>query len=71
MYLKNLEIRDKRTLSGMIIYPENGKKIDSTYDLHGHKVLIKTVNLDLSPREISNQLIQFLEPFKNLSNIPA
>ena len=71
VYLKNLEIRDKRTLSGMIIYPENGKKIDSTYDLHGHKVLIKTVNLDLSPREISNQLIQFLEPFKNLSNIPA
>lgn len=71
VYLKNLEIKDKSVLSGMIIYPENGEKIDSVYNIQGHRVLIKTVDLNLSAQQINNQMLKFLEPFKNLSNISA
>ena len=71
VYLKNLEIRDKSILSGLIIYPENGEKIDSAYNIHGHKFLIKTVNLDLTPQEINDQMLQFLEPFKSPSKTVA
>lgn len=57
VYLKNLEIRDKSILSGMIIYPENGKKIDSTYNIQGHRVCIKTINLEVSPQDINDQMM--------------
>ena len=67
VYLKNLEIKDKSILSGMIIYPENGEKIDSVYNIHGHKVCIKTINLESSPQEISSQMIHSLDSFKEPS----
>jgi 5-methylcytosine-specific restriction enzyme subunit McrC len=63
VYLKNLEIKDKSILSGMIIYPENGEVIDSTYSIHGHKVLIKTINLETSAQEINDQMISCLNYF--------
>lgn len=63
-YLKNLEIKDDKAISGLIIYPENGKKISSSYNMHGNKVSIKTIDLDLSPQEISDTMLSCLEPFK-------
>ncbi len=63
VYLKNLEIKDKSILSGMIIYPENGEKIDSTYNIQGHKVQIKTINLEASAQEINDQMISCLNSF--------
>lgn len=66
-YLKNLEIKDKTILSGLLIYPENGKKVDANYNMQGHKVSIKTVNLDSSPQEINNQMIVCLAPFRELA----
>ena len=63
-YLKNLEIKDKTTLSGLLIYPENGEKVDANYNMQGHKVSIKTVNLDSSPQEIHDQMLACLAPFK-------
>jgi hypothetical protein len=64
VYLKNLEIKDKSILSGMIIYPENGEKIDSTYNIQGHRVSIKTINLESNPQEINDQMIASLDSFK-------
>lgn len=66
VYLKNLELKDKSALSGLLIYPENGEKIDATYNMHGNKVSIKTINLDLSPQEINDAMIACLEPFKDV-----
>lgn len=67
VYLKNLEIRDRSILSGMIIYPENGQKIDSTYIMQGHKVSIKTINLEATPQQITNQMLESLNTFKKES----
>lgn len=64
VYLKNLEIKDKGILSGMIIYPENGKKIDSTYNIQGHRVSLKTVNLEATAQEINDQMLESLISFK-------
>lgn len=66
-YLKNLEIKDQSVLSGMIIYPENSEKIDATYNMQGHKVSIKTINLDETPQKISASMIAILDPFKNVA----
>ncbi len=63
-YLKNLEIKHQTPTSGMIIYPENGKKIESLYSLQGHTVLIKTVNLGMSSTEIEQDLIDCVKHFK-------
>ena len=68
-YLKNLEIKDKTTLSGLLIYPENGEKVDANYNMQGHKVSIKTVNLDSSPQEIHDQMLACLAPFKDVAVI--
>lgn len=62
-YLKNLEIKHGIKTSGMIIYPENGRKINSFYNFQGHDVLIKTINLSMEPKEIEEELINCLEPF--------
>ncbi len=64
-YLKNLEIKHQSQVSGMIIYPENGKKIHSLYNLQGHNVLIKTVNLAMDPIEIEKDLIECLVQFES------
>ncbi len=67
VYLKNLEMKDKNTLSGLLIYPENGEKVDATYNMHGNKVSIKTINLDSSPQEINDAMLACLEPFKDVA----
>jgi 5-methylcytosine-specific restriction enzyme subunit McrC len=64
-YLKNLEIKDKKTISGLILYPENGRKISSSYIMQGHKVSVKTIDLDLTPHEISDEMLACLAPFKS------
>jgi 5-methylcytosine-specific restriction enzyme subunit McrC len=69
VYLKNLEIKDKSILSGMIVYPENGEKIDSTYNIQGHRVSIKTINLESSPQEINDQMIMSLNSFMDRASV--
>jgi len=66
-YIKNLEIKDKSILSGLIVYPENGTKIDANYNMQGHKVSIKTINLDSTTKEIDEQMIACFSPFDNRS----
>jgi len=60
-YLKNLELKYGINTSGMIIYPENGRKIHSNYNIQGHKVLIKTINLNAPPQEIHRNLMSAIE----------
>jgi len=64
-YLKNLEIKDGKVLSGLIIYPENGKKISSSYNMQGHKISIKTIDLNSSPQELNDAMLACLLQFKN------
>ncbi len=66
-YLKNLEIKDNKAISGLILYPENGKKISSIYNMHGHKVSIKTIDLDVNPQEINDAMLACLTPFKSMT----
>ena len=66
-YIKNLEIKDKSILSGLLVYPENGEKVDANYNMQGHKVSIKTINLDLTPQEINDQMLACLIPFQKLA----
>jgi len=35
--------------------------------MQGHKVSIKTVNLDSSPQEINDQMLACLAPFKDVA----
>ena len=64
-YIKNLEVKDKKVISGLVLYPENGKEISSIYSMHGHKVCIKTINLDSSAQEINDQMMACLAFFKD------
>ena len=66
-YLKNLQIKDGKKTSGLIFYPENGKKIDAAYQIHGHKVGIKTIDLAMSPQDIHSWLINEVKSFDLLT----
>lgn len=66
-YLKNLEIKDHKAISGLILYPENGKKISSTYSMQGHKISIKTIDLDTTPQEINDAMLACLAPFRSVA----
>jgi len=69
VYLKNLELRDQLELSGLLIYPQNGERLDANYNLHGNIFSIQTINLDSSPQEINDSMMACLEPFKEVSAI--
>lgn len=56
-YIENLQIKDGKRTSGLILYPENGRVIDSEYEIHGHRFLVKTVDLSMSPQSIHDQMI--------------
>ena len=60
-YLKNLQLKHNMQTAGMIIYPENGKRINSAYTMQGHKVVIKTIDLGMSVLDIEADLIACLD----------
>ena len=60
-YLKNQSLKYQVPISGMLIYPENGKSISSQYHIHGHDVLIKTIDLNKSAASIHQGLIKALD----------
>jgi 5-methylcytosine-specific restriction enzyme subunit McrC len=65
-YMKNLEIKDSKTISGLILYPKNGKTISSFYSLHGHKVSIRTIDLDTTPEIINCEMLSCLAQFRGV-----
>lgn len=64
-YLKNQSLKYRVPISGMLIYPENGKNISSHYHIHGHNFLIKTIDLDMPAASIHQNLIEALGFCKN------
>ena len=63
-YLKNLSIDEDYLLSGLLLYPENGVKINSTYILHGHKVCMRTLDLHKPHTQIHESMLEILHEFQ-------
>jgi 5-methylcytosine-specific restriction enzyme subunit McrC len=61
-YLKNIAIRggSDAYAEGMLLYPVVDKKIRLSYQLHGHKVSINTVDLGKEWREIRSELLEMV-----------
>ena len=66
-YLKNLSMDEDYVLSGLLLYPENSIKINSTYILHGHKVCMRTLDLDKSHTQIHESMLEILYEFQRTS----
>ena len=58
-YLKNLEKKGgiNRDCEGILIYPVVEETLDESYMIQGHKVMIKTINLNQNWRNIHNDLL--------------
>ena len=68
-YLKNMEVRDypDRCAEGMLLYPKTSENVDLNYDIQGHKVGVRTVDLSLHWTEVSRRIrsiIQSVMPAK-------
>lgn len=60
-YLKNASgDRDANLFEGMLLYPTVGKGHDLQYELHGHKVSVRTVNLNQDWKGIHDDLLGFV-----------
>jgi 5-methylcytosine-specific restriction enzyme subunit McrC len=59
-YLKNLEIRGgaDAQADGMLLYPVTDRSVRLTYELPGHRVHIRTLNLAADWKDIHNELMQ-------------
>jgi 5-methylcytosine-specific restriction enzyme subunit McrC len=59
-YLRNLAQQTNRQVSGVLLYPQVGEPIDLRYTMHGHPVLIRTVDLAQEWRGISRELLELI-----------
>lgn len=60
-YLKNAAgDSDPHLYEGMLLYPTVGQGHDLPYELHGHKISVKTINLDQDWQGIHNDLLSFV-----------
>lgn len=62
-YLKNLEVRGGNDFSadGMLLYPVVSQVISHSYDMHGHKIRIETIDLAQNWETISDSLLSLLK----------
>ncbi len=62
-YLKNLEAKDgiNRYCSGILLYPTVDKDIHLNYRMDGHKIMIRTINLNQDWKLIRSDLLNILE----------
>ena len=67
-YLRNFpaHVRGRRSLEGLLLYPEAGCKLDHCLTIHGHTVRICTVDLDRRWQEIQNALWELVEAMPQL-----
>ena len=63
-YLRNLgQERDPdRRAAGILLYPTAGIALDQSYMLHGHRVRIKTLDLNQPWLEIERDMLTLLQP---------
>ena len=57
-YVKNYDTRRSGNVSGLLLYaqPDDDIAVNSSYMMSGNKIAVKTLNLDLPFKEISEQL---------------
>ena len=63
-YLRNLEgnAEPDRNADGILLYPTAGVAFDQSYRLHGHRVRIKTIDLNQPWQGIENEMLSLLRP---------
>lgn len=61
-YLKNHAVRlpPGTQLDGMLLYPQVGGEIDASYDIHGHRIRVATVDLAAPWPEIASRLLELV-----------
>jgi len=61
-YLRNIEAKDRinQKCEGILIYPTVNKEVDLKYNLAGHLIKVKTINLNQPWKEIHQNLLGFL-----------
>ena len=47
---------------GILLYPTAGRSLDVSYRLHGHRVRVRTLNLNLPWTAIEDQMLSLLVP---------
>ena len=57
-YLKNLEAtgEENKGCRGMLLYPTTSEELSLSYDMDGHEVTVKTINLNQHWKEIDKSL---------------
>ena len=59
-YLKNLEKRgtDYRECAGLLLYPSVQQDLNLNYEIQGHRISIRTIDLNEAWQEIHNNLLE-------------
>jgi len=63
-YLRNLEYKGEvdRLADGILLYPTAEKSLDQSYYLHGHRVSLRTLDLNQPWIRIENQMLSLIGP---------
>lgn len=63
-YLRNLEENGEadRVAEGILLYPTAGRSRDLSYRLHGHRVSVRTLDLNQPWTGIENQMLSLIGP---------
>jgi 5-methylcytosine-specific restriction enzyme subunit McrC len=63
-YLRNLEgnAEPDRSADGILLYPTAGVALDQSYRLHGHRVRVKTLDLNQPWTGIEGEMLSLLQP---------
>ena len=61
-YLKNIEAKDdiSKRCTGLLLYPTVDKEINLNYIMSGHKLMIRTINLDQPWQKIHGSMLEIL-----------
>ena len=67
-YLRNLEgnADPDRSADGILLYPTAGVALDQSFRLHGHRVRVKTLDLNQPWTEIESEMMSLLDPLAAL-----
>ena len=62
-YLKNYEAANEDNINcrGMLLYPTTSEELSLSYNVDGHQVSIKTINLNQYWTDIRNSLINLIK----------
>jgi 5-methylcytosine-specific restriction enzyme subunit McrC len=71
-YLKNLESKGGNYLNadGVLLYPTTGKPVQFTTRVQGHRISVRTVNLDQPPAAIRDELLSLASMAGPLATVP-